>query len=231
MKILTLLTKRSVREVTKNRKFLKFFATVDFKVGDMFELIDGNKKSKAIVLKVENVTDLKEEIRSGKVEVLKLKLSKTGDFKNGKVVENFDISEIKKYLKNPFLIKNCENKNLKSFFPNKREKKKVEVVKKISGSVNSISSLLSNSDVLNREKKYHSKMQEQVDVIRNYFGENASFGYGSFSFYIGMFKQVPEHKINEFFAEAKQSRKTNFEKKKEFWFKMGRYIKEKKAAL
>lgn len=229
MKILTLLTKRSVREVTKNRKFLKFFATSEFEVGDMFELIEGNKKSKAIVLKVENVTDLKEEIRSGKVEVLKLKLSKTGDFKEGKVIEKFDISEIKKYLKNPFLIKECTNKNLKTFFPNKREKKKVEVVKKSSGSVNSISNLLSNSDILNREKKYHSKMQEQVDTIRNYFGENATFGYGSFSFYIGMFKQVPEYKINEFFAEAKQSRKANFEKKKEFWFKMGRYIKKKSS--
>ncbi|PID83587.1 hypothetical protein CSB11_00400 [Candidatus Campbellbacteria bacterium] len=228
MKILTLLTKRSVREISKNRKFLKFFSNVNFKVGDMFEIIEGNKKSKAVVLKIQNVSDLKEEIRSGKIEIKKLKLSKSGDFKDGKIVENFEINQIKKYLKNPFEIKNCQNKNLKSFFPNKRQKKSISEKSKKKGSTSSISELLNTDNILNREKKYHSEMQELVDTIRNYFGENAAFGYGSFSFYIGMFKQVPEHKINQFFAEAKQSRKTNFEKKKEFWFKMGKYIKEKK---
>jgi hypothetical protein len=38
-------------------------------------------------------------------------------------------------------------------------------------------------------------MQEMVDTIRGYFNEKARFGFGSFSYYIGMFKQVPERDI------------------------------------
>jgi hypothetical protein len=43
-----------------------------------------------------------------------------------------------------------------------------------------------------------------------------------------MFKQVPERDIWQFFGEAKQSKKPLFQQKKIFWYKMGKYIKEKK---
>ena len=57
-------------------------------------------------------------------------------------------------------------------------------------------------------------MQERVDKIRKYFYENARYGYGSFSYYIGMFKQVPEREIDQIFAEVKLTKKSIFDKKK-----------------
>jgi hypothetical protein len=44
----------------------------------MIEIIDGNKKNPAIVLKSEPATNYKEEIRAGLLDIKKLKLSKTG---------------------------------------------------------------------------------------------------------------------------------------------------------
>ena len=70
-------------------------------------------------------------------------------------------------------------------------------------------------------------MQEQVDRIRNYFGEKATYGTGSFSYYIGFFKNIPYQDIAQMFAEAKQSRKPRKQQYKIFWWKIGQYIKNK----
>jgi len=184
----------------------------------MIEIIDGNKKSPAIILKVELAADLKQEIRKGEIEMKKLKLSKTGEFAGGKIIDEFEISEIKKFLKNPELAQKSENENIKKFFPRKR--KKANFAKQNSSTSKGsaeISELLSFEKIINRPKKYNSEMQELVDEIRNYFGENAVRGEGSFSYYIGFFKKIPFREIRQMFGEAKLTRnKTIFEKKKLF---------------
>ena len=84
MNIFTIITKKSVREPAKEKKFLKFFSTRNFSAGNMIEIIDGNKKSPAIILKSESASNLKEEIRSGNLEIKKIKFSKMGDKCRGK---------------------------------------------------------------------------------------------------------------------------------------------------
>lgn len=231
MNILTILTKKSVREPAKEKKFLKFYSTQNFCPGNMIEIIDGNKKSPAIVLKSEPASNLKEEIRMRNLEIKKLKFSKTGENAEGKIIDNFQISEIKFFLKNPNEAKKSNNKNTKDFFPRKNIKhfSSSTPKKKKNGEVSKISELLEKNieKILNKEKTYHNPMQERIDKIRKYFYENSRYGYGSFSYYIGMFKQVPEREIDQIFAEVKQAKKSTFDKKKLFWYRIGKYIKEK----
>jgi hypothetical protein len=221
MKILTLITKRSVREPAKEKKFLKFFSTQNFEPGQMIEIIDGNKKSPAIILKSESASNLKEEIRSGELILKKLKFSKTGEKKDGKIFDNFEISEIKKFLKNPSETKKSENKNISGFFPRNNAKHysaPAQNKKKRGGEISEISEILNKNleKILNKKKTYNNPMQERVDKIRKYFYENSRYGYGSFSYYIGMFKQIPEREIDQIFAEVKQLKKPIFDKKKLF---------------
>ena len=219
MLIITLITKRSVREVLKGRKYRKYFTLREFEPGDMIEVIDGNKKSPAIILKVEDAKDLKQEIRKGEIEMVKLKLSKTGDLAGGKIIDKFEIPEIKKFLKNPELAQKSENDNLRKFFPKKR--KKVDFAKQnppTKKGNSEISELLSFEKIVGRPKTYNSEMQELVDEVRNYFQEKAVSGISSFSYYIGFFKKIPLQDVRQMFGEAKLARnKTTFEKKKLFW--------------
>ena len=230
MNILTLLTWTSVREKTKERKFLKFYSLKNFEAGEMIEVIDGNKKRPAIVLKIENAKELKQEIRKGEIEMKKLKLSKTGEFANGKIIDKFEISEIKKYLKNPEKAQKSENVNLKNFFPRKKKRilAKLKSAPTPKGQ-SEVSEILSFEKIISRPKTYNSEMQELVDEIRKYFNEIAVRGNGSFSQYIGFFKRIPLAEVRQMFGEVKLARnKTNFEKKKLFWWKIGQYLKNRK---
>jgi hypothetical protein len=215
MKILTLLTKRSVRETAKERKFLKFYSLKNFSDGDMIEIISGNKKTPAIVLKSESASEYKEEIRSGNMDVKKVTFSKTGDYAAGFVYEHFEISDIKKYLKNPNDAKKSDNKNIVDFFPRKNFKKVIEKKTDVKKGVSEIGDLMF-AKVLERKKTYNNPMQELVDTIRKYFYENARYGFGSFSYCIGMFKNLPLRDVEQIFAETKELKKKNFEKKKIF---------------
>ncbi len=226
MCILTLISKRSVREKVKEKKFLHFYSAQNFPVGAMIEIIDGNKKTPAIILKIASLEKYKEKIRTGEIMVKKIKLSRTGNWAEGKIIEIFKIEEIKKYLKTPSQINTCQNINLKKFFP-RVSKKDFFIPKKNNKNESLVIRKILENKILKKEKIYYNEMQEMVDKIRTYFQENARYGYGSFSYYIGMFKQVPSREIWQFFGEAKQSKKTLFEKKKLFWYKMGKYIKEK----
>ena len=184
----------------------------------MIEIIDGNKKSPAIILKTESASNLKQEIRAGEIEMKKLKFSKTGNFAHGKLIDKFEILEIKSFLKNPELAQKSENKNIKKFFPRKRKNilTTSKSLKTKSGTAE-ISDLLSFDRIANKEKTYNSEMQELVDEIRNYFFEKAVRGQGSFSYYIGFFKRIPLRDVRQFFGEVKLAKnKTNFEKKKLF---------------
>jgi len=217
MNIITILTKRSTREILKERKFLKYYSSKSFFVGDMLEIIDGNKKSRAIILKIQSASDLKEEIRSGKIEMKKLKLSKTGEFSDGKLIENFSINLIKKLLRSPDEILKNTNDNIRGFFPKKRMKIKTKdhYKKTKNTGASKLSDILENK-ILGKEKKYYSPMQELVDIIRNYFNEKAVYGQGSFSYYIGFFKNIPSTQVYRIFSEVKQTKKSNFDQKKLF---------------
>jgi hypothetical protein len=220
MQVVTIITKRSVREVSKEKKFLKFFSNMVFEPGSMIEIIDGNKKNPAIILKSEPALNLKEEIRSGELILKKLKLTKTGKNSDGKILDKFSISEIKKFLKEPLEAKKSKNKNICNFFPRKNFTKLISPsAKKRNGDKTwEISEILEKNlgNIINKEKTYNNPMQERVDTIRKYFYENSRYGYGSFSYYIGMFKQVPEREIDQIFAEVKQTKKSVFDKKKLF---------------
>ena len=228
MKILTLITKKSVKEIIREKKFLRFYTTEFFNSGEMIEIIDGNKKSPAIILKSESIQDLKEKIRGGDLEIKKLKFSKTGDYALGKIIDIFPISEIKKFLKDPLSAQQSKNEHIRKFFPKKRKHLPKSTTDKTKGSSSSVADILKNR-VSGRPKTYHNEMQEIVDIVRNYFGEKAVYGQGSFSYYIGFFKNMPLREVHKIFGEVKQTKKSIFDKKKLFWYKVGKYIKEKRS--
>ena len=92
--------------------------------------------------------------------------------------------------------------------------------------IETIGSILNSA----RKKKssIHSEKHYLVDEIRNYFGEKNKSGVGSFSFYLGFFKKIPEKKIYQLWSEAKQTKKPVRDQQKIFWWKIGQYLKENK---
>ncbi|MFH0845777.1 MAG: hypothetical protein V1851_00015 [Patescibacteria group bacterium] len=88
-------------------------------------------------------------------------------------------------------------------------------------------------DLLKKETKTNTKIHSEkhflVNEIREYFGEKASKGKGSFSFYLGFFKKIPEATIYQYWSEVKQSRLPTSKQQKIFWWKIGQYLKSKKS--
>jgi len=80
----------------------------------------------------------------------------------------------------------------------------------------------------NKKNSIHSEKHYLVDEIRNYFGEKSKKGVGSFSFYLGFFKKIPTTTIYQYWAEAKESRKSIKNQQKLFWWKIGQFLKEQK---
>lgn len=79
-----------------------------------------------------------------------------------------------------------------------------------------------------KKSSIHSERHYLVNEIRSYFGEKAKKGKGSFSFYLGFFKRIPEFTIYQYWAEVKESRKSIKDQQKLFWWKIGQFLKEKK---
>ncbi len=199
MNVITLITKKSLREVLKEKIFLKFFSSKNFSIGSLIEIIEGNKKSFAVILKNENIIKYKQELRSGKLELKKIKLSKTGENAKGKIIDVFTLEEIKK--------KKEINKIIKNFFPKKRLSKDLggSHQNKTISDVSDFSSLTLEK-YQKKTRTYYNENQELVDTIRKYFSEKVVHGIGSFSYYLGFFKKIPTRDIKQFFAEAKQSK-------------------------
>ncbi len=103
----------------------------------------------------------------------------------------------------------------------KQQKKIVDV-----GRLQSISSVIS-SKTAPKKSSLHSEKHYLVDEIRNYFGETASKGKGSFGFYLGFFNRVPKKVIYQYWAEVKESRKSIKDQQKLFWWKIGQYTKDR----
>ncbi len=224
MRIITLITKRSIREPSESRRQASFFSKNDFSVGSFIEIIDGNKKSPAYVYKSEDAMKYKQAIRSGELDLKKIRLSKTGPNKEGHVLAKCDEVLFRKYLQDHSLAQQNKDPFIKNFFPKKRRRKaqKRPVRKKVSSF-----SEMSAEQYFGGTKVHHSEMHELVDTIRNYFSEDARYGIGSFSYYLGFFKKIPNQMLHQMFAEAKQSRKPLEAQKKIFWWKVGQYIKSK----
>jgi len=196
MKIITLCTKRSVRETVKELKYRKYYSSTDLTPGDMIEIIDGNKKSPALILKSEPASNYKQAIRDGSMDISKPKFSKTGPYANGGLIEKFSMDDIRKYLKDPTLAHKTDDKNLKEFFPKTRPKMVVEE-KKIAATTDGTMSTLSMDRYRQKPKTHHNELQLYVDEVRKYFGEEARFGQGSFSYYLGFCKKIPMPEVNK----------------------------------
>ena len=228
MQIITLVTKRSVRETDTSRRYRRFYSTQKIKPGSMIEIIDGNRKSPAIILKNEPSSVHKQAIRDGSLHITKLRLSRSGNFKNGTVVDSFPLSEIKKYLKDPNLAKATGNPHLSSFFPSKR--KTSGKARDIPATQDGQLTTLSLDRYRHQTKTHSTELQLYVDEVRTYFQENARYGKGSFSYYLGFCKKIPLQDLWQIFGEAKQAKnKTRFEQKKLFWWKIGQYLRATKA--
>ena len=91
--------------------------------------------------------------------------------------------------------------------------------------IKTIQSILSQKKP--KKSSLHSEKHYLVDEIRNYFGEKESKGKGSFSFYLGFFKRIPEATIYQYWSEVKESRKSIKDQQKIFWWKIGQYLKNK----
>ena len=76
----------------------------------------------------------------------------------------------------------------------------------------------------------HSEKHYLVDEIRNYFGETAKQGIGSFSFYLGFFKKIPEATIYQYWSEVKNSQQSTKKQQKLFWWKIGQFLKNKQKS-
>lgn len=228
-----------------------FFSSNKFDVGSIVMTPLDKKNKPAIVIDINDLEKNKSFIRRNKIKInkisddaeLKLFTKEIIDYiKLGSTKTNYSIEEIfqkitpKKITQeiNKFDFKK-ESKDIKNFAEKitKAEIKK-KIVKKVNTSeisidknigVKTIGSFLSQPKI--EKKSLHSEKHYLVDEIRNYFGETAKKGLGSFSFYLGFFRDIPEKTIYKFWSEVKQSNKSLKDQQKLFWWKIGQYKKEK----
>ncbi len=213
-----------------------------------------NKKP-AVVIQIENLEKNKFFLRKNKVVVKKLDSSPQCIFLKKNIIKLLQlISERKKIpledvFKKVFPKKTLKELNKLSSHPEKKKfslekftnkitpdfvKKKFKLnfsqslnqPNKRTKEIKNINELLSTQRV--KKISLHSEKHYLVDEIRNYFGETALRGTGSFSFYLGFFKKIPETVIYQYWSEVKNSRKSLKDQQKLFWWKIGQFLKEKK---
>lgn len=224
MNIITLLTPKSVRQSTKDITFLHFYSSLSYATGDVIEILEGRKKTPAVITKISSVSDFKQEIRSGNFKPVELPITKTGEYKFGIPFNNFTEDDIRLILTHASPDKAGQNSVLKKFLIRKVEKKKV--VKRVIAKADSFSEIKLDK-YFDQAPVHRTPKIELIDEIRKYFKETARYGMGSFPYYIGMFKKIPLYDIRQMFEEAKRTDKSTQDKKKLFWWKVGNYIKPK----
>jgi len=69
-----------------------------------------------------------------------------------------------------------------------------------------------------RNTHLHSDLHLLVEEVRQKFGETATKGVGSFSFYLGFFKRLGVQKVRRILAEVEQAKVDHPEKL--FWWKV-----------
>lgn len=229
-----------------------FFSTHKFEVGSIL-LIPLNKKEKpAIVIDVNDLKKNRSFVRRNKIKINNIKNNSEENIFNKEIIDyiklganktNYSIEEIFQKITPKKIVKELnnfdfekENIEIKTF-ANKltKENIKSKIVKKVSkletsakeSGVKTIGSFLSKPK--QEKKSLHSEKHYLVDEIRNYFGETSKKGKGSFSFYLGFFRNIPEKTIYQFWSEVKQSNKSLIDQQKLFWWKIGQYRKENKG--
>ncbi len=99
----------------------------------------------------------------------------------------------------------------------------------ISGRVKRIEKSLVSSfrmPVKQEAKGIHSALHQFVAELRKEFGETATKGVGSFSYYLGFIKRLGLSEAYRIRAEIKQSEAHT--PKKLFWWKVGQELKKRK---
>ncbi|MFW0871003.1 MAG: hypothetical protein ACKKL4_00915 [Patescibacteria group bacterium] len=227
MHIITIATKRSLQETDRHRRKQSYYTRKEYQAGDVIEVIDGNKKNLAVILKIESAVKYKQAIRDGSFEISALKLSKTGDRAGGVVIAHYPIADIKRYFNNADALSTTTDKILRELFP--RRKSKQTKTKQTRATKDGSLQSLSIDRYANQSALHHTPLQLFVDDARNYFGETSRHGIGSFSYYLGMCKKIPMHTLYQIFGEAKQApNKSRLQKKKLFWWKIGQYLRQDK---
>ncbi|MBU1046263.1 hypothetical protein KKH36_00595 [Patescibacteria group bacterium] len=134
-----------------------------------------------------------------------------------KISETSDKSNIEKYIKK--IDTDFISQKLRPFL-----KKKIIKNENKKG-IQSIENLLISQNN-NKKSSLHSEKHYLVSEIREYFGETAKKGKGSFSFYLGFFKRIPVSTIYQYWSEVKESRKSIKAQQKIFWWKIGQLLKK-----
>ncbi len=225
MKIITLLTPKSVRLSTKGVTLLYFVSSQLYATGDVIEIIDGRKKTLAVITGCGDVSEFKQEIRMGTLKPTPLPLSKSGPSRDGVVLMTFSVEEVSLIIARAKPEDAGTNKVLKKLLIKRAIKNKVSVPKQ-TPKAESFSEI-SVTKYFAKNSSHTSPKNELIDEIRKYFRETARFGVGSFPYYIGMFKKIPLYQIKPMFEEAKRSNKSLTDQKKLFWWKVGNYLKKK----
>ena len=75
-------------------------------------------------------------------------------------------------------------------------------------------------------KGIHSALHQLVDELRKEFGETATKGKGSFSYYLGFLKRLGMQEAYRIRAEIRQSKAHT--PKKLFWWMVGQELKKRK---
>ncbi len=225
------------------------FSNNSYKVGSLVFVSIKNNARPAIVIKTESLKDSKSFLRKNKIKLEKISNEKEIELFSKETIDI--INKINLKLKTgtetifPKILKKETVEKISSLKPEKKYGSEITSVKDItpeyvikqvvlqpkeekqtSYGVQSIGSIIKTPKKEN--KSLHSEKHYLVNEIRNYFGETSKKGPGSFSFYLGFFKNIPKNVIYQYWAEVKQIKKPIQNQQKIFWWKIGQYMKNKK---
>ncbi len=225
-----------------------FYSTPNFSLGSIIFAPLNKKDKPSIVIEMCNLKEKKLFLRKNKIKINKIDNSAEIPVFKKEIIEitklasektSYSIEEIfqkiisKKIIQelNKLTPEKKDVKNIKKFtdgltiefIRNKLRKKQPPEEKKVFG-VKTIDSLLSQKEIT--KTSLHSEKHYLVSEIRNYFGESAKKGKGSFGFYLGFFNRVPKHIIYQYWSEVRGSRKSIPDQQKLFWWKIGQYSKD-----
>ncbi|MEA2112419.1 MAG: hypothetical protein U9P50_00390 [Patescibacteria group bacterium] len=238
--------------IFRNRfqKAALFFSTQKFLVGSMiFVPYSKSNQKPALVIKVENLEKEKFFLRKNKVTVKKLNNSPELNFFDKEIIKLVLLISEKRNLPIETVLSKILSKKIISqinkltptsdiqinikkitadFIKNKFKKPKQAGTLEDKLTKNGIKNISDLLPVRTQEKtSLHSEKHYLANEIRSYFSETAKKGKGSFSFYLGFFKRIPEATIYQYWAEVKESRKSIKDQQKLFWWKIGQHSKKK----
>jgi len=227
-----------------------FFSTQNFSVGSIIFIPYSKSNQKpALIIKIKDLKKEKFFLRKNKVTVRKLNDSPELNLLNKEIIKlillisekrNLPVEAViskiltKKTISqiNKLTPKSDVNINIQkvtvNFIKNKFKKPIRKEPLQNKSAKNGIRNIRDLLPVMTKEKtSLHSEKHYLVNEIRSYFSETAKKGKGSFSFYLGFFKRLPEASIYQYWAEVKESRKPIKDQQKLFWWKIGQHNKKK----